>query len=282
MRSVRTAPGSASDAVVVARVRRHRRVLAAAAIAAGVAFSAALAPASPLSVTYTETTSSTVPGTGSGDLLLGKLPAYNDDFAGTTGTSANSSTKWIQDAGSTGIPVLTDGAWTYNNKGTDATVGSTNGGKTLIYNLTSVTNLGQMNFYFGWADNGRNNPSAIGIYVNPSTTVNSPTDPAWTLLSNASSPAGFTTNYYRQGTGVLTGNPSGQGTGGNANGALVTVTDSTGGPFATNVGSIELVFGNAENNYTGLGEINAFVTPEPSTFGLAALAAIALLRRRRA
>ena len=276
MRTERTVPGSASRALV----RRHRW-MPAAAIAAGLAFSAALAQASPINVTYTETTSSTVPGAGSGNLLLGKSPVYNDDSGGATGTTANSSNQWINDAGSTGIPLLTDGAWTFNNKGTDATVGTTTGGKTLVYNLGSATSLGQMNFYFGWNDNGRNDPSAIGIYVNPSTSVSSPTDPNWTLLSNAASPTGFTTNYYLAGTGVVAGNPGGRGSAGNTNGTVVTVTDASGGPFATNVGSIKLVFGNAENNYTGLGEINAFVTPEPSALGLAALAATSLLRRRR-
>ena len=253
-------------------------------MAAGVSFPAAFVRASPITVSYTETTSSTVPGTGSGDLLLGKSPAYNDDYSNATGTTANSSAKWVNDAGSTGIPVLTDGAWTYNSKATDATVGSGSGGKTLIYNLTSATNLGQMSFYFGWSDNGRNNPSAIGLYVNPSTTVNTPTDTNWTLLSNAASPTGFTTNYYLPGTGILTGNPSGRTSAGNTSGVVVTVTDtnSDGGPFATNVGSIELVFGNAENGYTGVGEIDGFVTPEPSAFGLAVMGALSLFRRRRA
>ena len=173
-----------------------------------------------------------------------------------------------------GIPVLTDGVSPQTN-GTNgdgwgpdlpknATVGN-GGGTQLVYNLANASNLEALNFYFApWS--GRQNPTPIDVYT--STTLADNTGAAsWSLL--------ISTPGYNNVDNV---NSFGLGS------SLASITNSAGGNIATGVQSLKFVFGTAQNNYVGLGEIDAIAAvPEPSTWAMLAfsMTTVMVLRRRR-
>lgn len=138
-----------------------------------------------------------------------------------------------------------------------ASVGSTDGGLTMTFNLASPTQLTEIQYIGGWGDSGRDELSFSVSYSTDNGLSFTPYD---TVLYNPST------------TGLQSSNFS-------------DITDSSGtignGAVITN---LQFTFNATENGYGGLEEIAAYGVPEPSTIALGLSGALVLglcLFRRR-
>jgi hypothetical protein len=187
-------------------------------------------------------------------------PSTTDLINGLTPTNI---TGTFNQEGTGGTPVLTDGLFpspiTRDAGGafqfSAFATGGNNGGTSLTYVLGAASDIGNITVYSGWQDSGRDQQSYSILY----STADAPT----TFIPLA---------------GVLYDGP------GTTHPQLnrVNITDST-GTLAKNVAAIQFNFNGTENGYSGYAEIDVFAAavPEPGALGLAGLAALGMMARRR-
>ena len=162
-----------------------------------------------------------------------------------------------------GTSPITNGLLTKTPTTAYGTVGTSQGGTALVYDLAADSNITSLDLYFGWVDGGRDAVPVFSIFTKSTVYAND---------------LGSYTLLYTNPTQIA---PSANG-----NVSRVNLTDGN-GTVASGVRSLYFAFGEAENNFVGLGEIDVVgaAVPEPSTavmLGLGALGGAAMFRRRKA
>lgn len=163
---------------------------------------------------------------------------------------------------SSGTPALTDGVFPGISTGTVgshvglATAGDGNGSGTQVTYLFGTANIGRVNIYGGWNDNGRDEQN-------------------YSIQFSTDSGATF-------GTAIASGsfNPAGVPAGAQT-ATRVSLSDSA-GPLAVGVNGIRINFLAVENGHVGYAEIDVLAAvPEPGSFALLGLTIVGLAARRR-
>lgn len=159
------------------------------------------------------------------------------------------------------VAAINNGALVPRGDGAEnfAAAGSVNGGKGIVYDLAASSDVSSITLYFGWSDNGRDNAAPFSVYTKSS--VYAVDLGSYTLLTTSPETTPSNGGYFSR----------------------VTISDNAGN-LASSVRSLYFSFGNPENQWTGLGEIDviaAAAVPEPSAALFGGLGALVLLRRRR-
>lgn len=184
------------------------------------------------------------------DLINGLTPTAS------TGTFTNES--------SGGLPTLTNGSFPspitrgaaggFNRSG--FATGGNSGGTSVTYTLASASDIGMINVYGGWQDQGRDQQSYTVLYA------------------LAATPTVFTTLQ------IVTFNPTGVGAFPVATRTTISQDDGI-GILAANVIALRFDFNTTENGFSGYSEIDVLAVPEPSTALLGCLGLLGLAFRRR-
>lgn len=196
------------------------------------------------------------------DLLAGRAPTTSTgDF--TTETTAG--TGVLTDGSFGTLPIFTGAA----SVKTNVAATGPGAGTSVTYTLAGPSTITEIEVLGGWSDNGRDAQNySVSIATGGSST--------FTPLSLAGA-------SVSSGTATVTGNNvayNPAAAGGVQVADRTTITDSLGGPLATNVTGIRFDFGAVENNYTGTAELAVVGIPEPASLALLAAALAPLIRRR--
>lgn len=190
------------------------------------------------------------------------IPANNLLASASLSSTVYSGGSWTTGS-SGGLSVLTNGAFgtisANNADGTSGTAhpafaaaGGSQGGESITYTFASAQDIYTLMSYGGWNDGGRDQQ----LYNVSYATADAPE--VFHLITQV--------NY----------NPAGSSF---QRATLVTITDNSGAPLATNVSAIKFEFPAVENGFTGYAELVA-LAPEPSRALLLIVASGAWLLRR--
>lgn len=127
-----------------------------------------------------------------------------------------------------------DGAENY------AAVGSVNGGAGIVYDLAASSDVSSITLYFGWNDGGRDNAAPVSIFAKSSVYASDLGSYSFLAATVETEPSAG--GYFSR----------------------VTISDDAGN-LASSVRSLYFSFGNPENQWTGLGEIDVIAAAPPVT-----------------
>jgi hypothetical protein len=197
------------------------------------------------------------------NLLAGLTPtASTGDF--TTETTGGTAVLTNGTFGS--LPIYTGAASTK----TDVAATGPGAGSSITYTLAGPSTITEIEVLGGWSDNGRDAQNyTVSIATGGSSTF---------------APLNLGGATVSTGTATVSGNTVGYNPAAPGQVQIATrtrITDSLGGPLATNVTAVRFNFGTVENNYTGTAELAVIGTPEPGTFFLLGTCGLGLLTRRR-
>jgi hypothetical protein len=226
-------------------------------------------------VSYIDTSNS--PTVSNTDLVNGLTPVVVGTASLYTGNQ-----NWNNE-GLTGASAVNDGlnpigASVGMNPGNSRTNTGNAGGIDIIWNFSSAQSIDAINLYFGWTDGGRDNVPVLNIYTSTTAYVLTDGPNPDGQMSTGAVDAGIAANgnFTLLATTVNTAPSSGSN-------IMASITSDS-GPLASNVRSIYVQFGAAENGWVGNREIDVIAAvPEPTSFALlvGSLTSLMVARRRR-